>query len=186
MPLTLGLGFLNGSHLPPPTYWPMEPSDPATSLRSRGGTPCAIHGWGTCPYPVASRWLDLSSPSQREGGEGITTADEDPIEIYSVLDSPSRLALRHITLIQVGAQGRPTGTLAPRSGARKLEGGGGVTCDRIHGVVTATTTTAERCFDLRYPTITTTRRSHHNHHTVATLEPHRGLDPSPIHPPRHP
>jgi hypothetical protein len=36
--------------------------------------------------------LDLSSLSQREGGEGIAIAleddDEDPIEIFTVLDSP--------------------------------------------------------------------------------------------------
>jgi hypothetical protein len=113
--------------LDPSAYWPMEPSDPATSLRRRREPPCTIHGWG--PYPVASRHLRFSSSGQRDGGEGKVN-DEDPIEIFPVLDSLPRLTLRHNTRIQVGAQGRPTGTLAPRSGARELEGGGGVTCDR--------------------------------------------------------
>jgi hypothetical protein len=43
--------------------------------------------------------LDLSSPIPREGGEGITDGDEeddeDPIEIFPVLDSPLRPAPRH-------------------------------------------------------------------------------------------
>jgi hypothetical protein len=63
------------------------------------------------------------------GGEGKADNeeedDEDPIEIFPVLDSPSRPAPRHTTQIQVGAQWRPTRTLALRSGAREPEGGGG-------------------------------------------------------------
>jgi hypothetical protein len=45
----------------PPAYWPMELSDPGTSLRSHWDTPCTIHGWGSCPKPAASRRLNLSS-----------------------------------------------------------------------------------------------------------------------------
>jgi hypothetical protein len=116
------------SHSPDPlAYWLMQPSDLATSPRGRRETPCTIDDWGTCPYPVASRRLNLSSPSPREGGEGVTAVEEDDeedrIEIFPVLNSPPRLAPRHMTLIQVGTQGRPTGTLVPRSRAREPEGG---------------------------------------------------------------
>jgi hypothetical protein len=45
--------------------------DPATSSRSHRETPCALHGWGSCPYPVASRRLNLSSPSLREEEKGL-------------------------------------------------------------------------------------------------------------------
>jgi hypothetical protein len=57
--------------LDPLTYWLMEPSDPATSSRSHRETLCALHGWGSCPYPVASRRLNLSSPSLREEEKGL-------------------------------------------------------------------------------------------------------------------
>jgi hypothetical protein len=46
----------------PPTYWPMKPSDPATSSWGHREPPCAIHGMGPCPYPVAPRQPVLSSP----------------------------------------------------------------------------------------------------------------------------
>jgi hypothetical protein len=102
MPLTLGLGFLSGHHLPPPdppAYWPMEPSDPTTFLRGHRETPCAIHGWSSCSYPVASRWTELSSLSPREGGKGVAVTEEDdeedPVEIIPVLNSPPRLAPIH-------------------------------------------------------------------------------------------
>jgi hypothetical protein len=50
MPLTLGLGFLNPPPPPDPsTYWLMEPSNPATSLRRHREPFCAIHGWGLAP-----------------------------------------------------------------------------------------------------------------------------------------
>jgi hypothetical protein len=62
----------------PLAYWPMKPSDPAISLRGHREPPCAIHGSGPCPYPVALR-LVLSSPSPREGGEqgeeGVATVE---------------------------------------------------------------------------------------------------------------
>jgi hypothetical protein len=112
-----------------PAYWPMEPSDPITSSRGRQEPPCAVYSWGPCPYP-ASRRLRFSSLGHGEGGEGNADEEEDnedPIKIFPVLDSPSRLAPIHITQIQVRAQGRPTGTLAPRSGAREPEGGSPVT-----------------------------------------------------------
>jgi hypothetical protein len=77
MPLTLGVRVLERRPSPSPdllVYWLMEPSDPATSPRGHRETPCAIHGWGTCPYPVASRRMKLSSPSSMEGGGGVATA----------------------------------------------------------------------------------------------------------------
>jgi hypothetical protein len=80
------------------------------------------------PYLVMLMHLRFSSPEQREGGEGNTDDeeedDEDSIEIFPILDSTSRPVPRHIAWIQVGAQWRPTGTLAPRYGAREPEGGG--------------------------------------------------------------
>jgi hypothetical protein len=109
----------------PLTYWPMEPSDTATSPRGRREPPYAIHGWGPCPYPVVTRRIELSLPSLREGGEGVAVAEEDdeedPVEIIPVLGSPPRPAPRHMTRIQVGVQGRPTGTLAPRSEVREVD-----------------------------------------------------------------
>jgi hypothetical protein len=112
----------------PPTYWLMEPSDPTTSPRRQRKPPCAIHGWSPCPYLVMLMHLRFSSLEQREGGEGNADDeeedDEDSIEIFPILDSTSRPVPRHIVWIQVGAQWRPTGTLAPRYGAREPEGGG--------------------------------------------------------------
>jgi hypothetical protein len=46
-------------------YWPMEPSDRNASPRGRQGRPCAVHGWGPCPYPVA-----LAVGSSSRGYEG--------------------------------------------------------------------------------------------------------------------
>jgi hypothetical protein len=115
----------------PSAYWPMESSDTDTSPRGRRETPCVIHGWGTCPYPIASRQMDLSSPSPREGGEGVAAVEEDdeedPIEIILVLDCPPKPAPRQMARIQVGGQGRPTGTLAPRSGVKEPKEGSPVT-----------------------------------------------------------
>jgi hypothetical protein len=71
----------------------------------------------------------LSSPSPREGGEGVTVAEEededDPVEVIPVLDSPPRPAPRQMARIQGSVQRRPTRTLAPRSEAREPKGGGG-------------------------------------------------------------
>jgi hypothetical protein len=35
----------------PQAYRPMKLLDPTTSLRRHWEPPCAIHGWGPCPYP---------------------------------------------------------------------------------------------------------------------------------------
>jgi hypothetical protein len=64
----------------PLAYWLMEPSDPATSLRSHREPPCAIHGMGPCPYPIAQRQPVLSPPGMREGEEGVTDV-EDVVEV---------------------------------------------------------------------------------------------------------
>jgi hypothetical protein len=79
----------------------MEPSDPATSLWGCREPPRAIHGMGSCPYPIALRQLMLSSLGMREGEEGVvdvedvvevTVAEEEDddkwVEVISVLDSP--------------------------------------------------------------------------------------------------
>jgi hypothetical protein len=82
------VGVLERSPSPspdPPAYWPMEPSDSATSPRGHREIPCVIHGWGSCPYSIALRRMKLSSLGPREGGEGVTVIEEDdevdPIEI---------------------------------------------------------------------------------------------------------
>jgi hypothetical protein len=121
--------------LDPPTYWPMEPSYPTTSLRSHREPPCAIHSWGPCPYPVAPRWTVSSSPSLREGGDGVTIAEEankeDPVEVILVLNPQSRTAPRRTSRIQVSVQGRPTRTLAPRSRAREAGRGSPMTRSKV-------------------------------------------------------
>jgi hypothetical protein len=112
----------------PPVYWPIELLDLATSLRGCREPPCIIHSWGPHPYLVASRRLRFSSSGHGEGGEGnADDEEEDPNEIFSVLDSPLRPGPRHTARIQVGVQGRPTRILAPRSGVRGLKGGSPVT-----------------------------------------------------------
>jgi hypothetical protein len=121
----------------PPAYWPMEPSDTTTSPRGHREPPCAIHGSGPCPYPVALRRSVLSSPSLREGGEegeeGVAAAegvnevavaveddDDDLVEVIPVPASPARSTYKQMTRIRIGPRGRPTGTLASRTGAREV------------------------------------------------------------------
>jgi hypothetical protein len=115
----------------PPAYRPMEPSDPADSPWGHWETPCAIHGMGPCPYPVAQRQPVLSSPGMREGEEGVTDEDvvvevivaeeeddDEPIEVIPVPDStPPRSAYKQTVRIRIGPWGRPTETLALRTGA---------------------------------------------------------------------
>jgi hypothetical protein len=60
----------------PSAYWPMEPSDPTDSSWGHREPPCAIHGMGSCPYPVAQRQPVFSSPGEGEG-EGVTEEEED-------------------------------------------------------------------------------------------------------------
>jgi hypothetical protein len=130
----------------------------------------------------------LSSPSPREGGEGVTVAEEededDPVEVIPVLDSPPRPAPRQMARIQGSVQRRPTRTLAPRSEAREPKGGG-VNRDHIRGVAVATTT-VERRLEHRNTTATTAARTHCCYLTAATPEPHQGPNPPLIHPPRKP
>jgi hypothetical protein len=117
----------------------MEPSDPTTSPRGRREPPCAIHGIGSCPCLVALERLVLSSLSpregEREGEEGVANVedvvkvavveeedDDEPIEAILVSESPlRRLAYKKTTWIQIGPRGRPTKTLAPRTGAREVD-----------------------------------------------------------------
>jgi hypothetical protein len=61
----------------PPAYRPMEPLDPTASPRSRREPPCAIHGTGPCPYPVAQWQPVSSSPSEGEGEEVVIGEEED-------------------------------------------------------------------------------------------------------------
>jgi hypothetical protein len=93
--------------LAPSTYWAMEPSNLATSLRSHRELPCTIHGLGLSPYPVVPRRMVLSSlnlrEGEREGEEGVTNvedvvdvivAEEDDgdelVEVILVPESPPR------------------------------------------------------------------------------------------------
>jgi hypothetical protein len=121
----------------PLAYWPMESSDPATSLRGHREPPCVIHGMGSCPYPVALWRSVLSSSSpregEREGEEGVTDVedvvevtvieeedDDEPVKVIPVLESPPRRSMyKQTTRIRIGPRGRPTGPLAPRTGARE-------------------------------------------------------------------
>jgi hypothetical protein len=116
----------------PLAYWPMKPSNPAISLRGHRETTCDIHSSGPCPYPVALRSSVLSSLSPREGEEGVAAAegvvevvvaeeddDDESIKVIPVPASPPRLAYKQMTQIRIGPRGLPTGTLAPRTGARE-------------------------------------------------------------------
>jgi hypothetical protein len=112
----------------------MEPLDPAISLRGRQEPPCAIHGLGPCPHPVALRRSVLSSLSPREGGEegeeGVTTLegvdevavvmeddDDEPVKVIPVPESPPRPKYKQTARIQIGPRGRPIETLEPQTGA---------------------------------------------------------------------
>jgi hypothetical protein len=121
--------------LTPPAYWSMEPSDPATSPRSRQEPPCAIHSMGPCLYPVVQRQSVLSSPGMREGEEGVTDVDDvvevtvaeeedddEPVEVILVPDpTPPQLAYKQTSQIRIGPRGQPTRTLALRTGAREVD-----------------------------------------------------------------
>jgi hypothetical protein len=121
----------------PPTYWPLEPSDPATSPWGHREPPCAIHGLGPCPYLVALRRSVLSSPSpregEREGEEGVADVegvvevtaveeedDDELVEVTLVPESPPRRpTYKHTSRIQISPWGQLTGTQAARTGARE-------------------------------------------------------------------
>jgi hypothetical protein len=123
---------------------PMEPSNPAVSPWGRRESPCAIHGMGTCPYPVAQWQPVFSSPSDGEGEEEVVEEEEeedeaareeeeDDVVVVAIVDkddkpvgvilvpesTPPRSPYKKTTRIRIGPQGRPTGTLAPREGARE-------------------------------------------------------------------
>jgi hypothetical protein len=123
----------------PPAYWSMELSDLATSSRSHREPPCAIHGLGSCPYPVVRRRMVLSSPSTREGEregeeeEGVVDVedvvevvvaeeeDDEPVEVIPVPESrPRRMTYKQRTRIRIGPWGQSTGPLAPRTNAREI------------------------------------------------------------------
>jgi hypothetical protein len=68
----------------------------------------------------------LSSPSPREGEEGVATAEgvvevavdeeddvDEPIKVIPVPESPPSLMYNQMIQIWIGSRGRPTGTLAP-------------------------------------------------------------------------
>jgi hypothetical protein len=121
----------------------MEPSDPAASPWGRWEPPCAVHGTGPCPYPVAQWQPVFSSPGEGEGEEEVIEEEEDeaaeeeeddvvvvavidkddePVEIIPVPESmPSRSPYKQTVRIRISPRGRPTGTLAPRNGARETE-----------------------------------------------------------------
>jgi hypothetical protein len=95
--------------------------------------PCAIHGMGSCPYPVAQRQPVLSSLDMREGEEGLTDEDdvvevavaeeEDDdklVEVIPVPDTtPPQPAYKQSAWIRIGPRGQPTKTLVSWSGARE-------------------------------------------------------------------
>jgi hypothetical protein len=121
----------------PPAYWPLDPPDTATSPRGHRETPCAIHGSGSCPYPVAQWSSVLSSPSPREGEEGVADVegvvevavaeeedddDNEQVEVISVPASlPRRPAYKQTPRIRINPRGRPIRTLALRTGAREAD-----------------------------------------------------------------
>jgi hypothetical protein len=119
----------------PLTYRPMEPLDLTDSPWGRQEPSCAIHGTGPCPYPV-TQWQPVSSSPGRGGGEEEVTAEEEEendmvavtvvdkddelVEVIPVPEStPPRSPYKQTARIRIGPRGRPTGTLAPREGARE-------------------------------------------------------------------
>jgi hypothetical protein len=127
----------------PPACWPMEPTDPATSLWGHREIPYAIYSLGPCPYPVAQMQPMLSSPGMREGEEGVTdeedvvevaianeedgvvmaaviNKDDDPVKVIPVPNStPPRPAYKQTVRIRISPRGRPTRTRAPRMDVRE-------------------------------------------------------------------
>jgi hypothetical protein len=111
----------------------MEPSDPVDSLWVRQEPPCAIHGMGPCPYPVAQRQPVFTSPGEGGGEEGVTEEEEDEVVVVAVVDKddetikvipvpesmPLRPPYKQTARIRIDPRGRPIGTLAPRMGARE-------------------------------------------------------------------
>jgi hypothetical protein len=71
--------------------------------------------------------LIIETGEGREGKASEKEDDEDHIKIFPMLDSPSSPGPWHTVQIQVGVQGRPTGTIAPRYGAKEPVGGSPVT-----------------------------------------------------------
>jgi hypothetical protein len=61
----------------PPAYRPLEPSNPAASPWGCQELPYAVHGTGSCPYPVAQWQPVFSSPSEGEGEEEVVEEEED-------------------------------------------------------------------------------------------------------------
>jgi hypothetical protein len=182
------LGYLNDHLFPPLTHRPIGRWNPQTWPPLREVVDPLCHPRLGPLTLLGCDEADETLIIESEGGRTrVTIVKEDPIEIIPVLDSPLRPAPRRTTRIQVGPQGRHTGTLVPRSRARELEGGGGLTRDRIHGVAAATTTTVERFLDHHKSTAaTTTTTARRNHHTTTTSKPHRGADLLPVCPSRQP
>jgi hypothetical protein len=78
------------------------------------------------PLPGCIEAYEVFITETREGREGNAEEDngeEDPVKIFSVLNSASRPGPLLTARIQVGEEGQPIRTLVPRSGARGPEGG---------------------------------------------------------------
>jgi hypothetical protein len=116
----------------------MEPLDLTDSLWSQREPPCVIHDTGPCPYPV-TQWQPISSSLGKGGGEEVTgeeeviEEEEDDVVVIAVIDkddelvevilvpesTPPRSSYKQTTQIRIDPRGQPTGTLAPREGARE-------------------------------------------------------------------
>jgi hypothetical protein len=113
----------------------MEPLDPADSPWGHREPPYAIHVMGLCPYPIAPRQPVITSPGEGEGEEGVTEDGEDDMVVVTVVEKDDELvevipvsnsthprpAYKQTTWIWIGPRGRPTRTLAQRTGAREAE-----------------------------------------------------------------
>jgi hypothetical protein len=120
----------------------MEPLDSVASPWGGRELPCTVHGTGPCPYPVAQCQLVFSSPGDGEGEEEVIEEEEDeatgeeeeddvvvitvidkddePVEVIPITESmPPRSSYKQTTQIRIGPWGQPTGTIAPREGARE-------------------------------------------------------------------
>jgi hypothetical protein len=91
----------------------MEPSHNNSSPRGHLGHPCAIHGWGGSPNPVAL--AAISASLGHEGEEEGEKEDEESREILVVPWLLQRPLTRWTVMKSINPRGRPQGTLAPRS-----------------------------------------------------------------------
>jgi hypothetical protein len=93
-------------------YQPMEPSDHDASPRGRRCRSCVIHGWGSCPNPVA---LAVESSSRGQDGEAKGEEEEEPRWTPTVTGLVQGQLTRRTARKTVGPRDRPQGQITPRT-----------------------------------------------------------------------